>query len=328
MAKTVLSCVEIRDGQLKKLSLECLTAARQIAGSDGTVLAASADALPAGAAAELGAYGATKVLQATSDALGAYSAEGYTTAFETMAKQAAPDVIVIGYSGRGREIAGRLGAQLDTAIVPDCTAIVEQDGQTVFTHPVFAGKALVTMTAQNAKPVIVAIRPNVFSAVSADGAEATVEDVAVDIGADQIKATLKEVVPPEPGRVELTEADVIIAGGRGLKGPEHFSLIETLAKELSAAVGASRAAVDAGWIDHTFQVGQTGKVVSPSLYIACGISGAIQHMAGMRTSKCIVAINKDPEAPIFNVADYGVVGDLFEVVPALTEEVQKAKAAG
>jgi len=187
---------------------------------------------------------------------------------------------------------------------------------------VYSGKALATAEGAG-KPLIVTLRPNVFPAEAVDG-QAQVESL-VGVGA-QIRAVVREILAKESGELDVAEANVIVSGGRGIKGPEHFALLRELAKLLGAAVGASRAVVDAGWIDHANQVGQTGKVVSPSLYIACGISGAIQHLAGMSSSKLIVAINKDAEAPIFKVADFGIVGDLFQVVPTMIEEVRKLKS--
>jgi electron transfer flavoprotein alpha subunit len=197
------------------------------------------------------------------------------------------------------------------------------DGGTLTaTRPVYSGKAFATLDGAG-KPTVVTLRPNVFAAETVGGAA---EIEALQAVPGEIRAVVKEILAKESGELDVAEADVIVTGGRGIKGPENFALIHELAKLLGAAVGASRAVVDAGWIEHSHQVGQTGKVVSPSLYIACGVSGAIQHLAGMSSSKIIVAINKDAEAPIFKVADYGIVGDLFQVVPALIEEVRKLKA--
>jgi electron transfer flavoprotein alpha subunit len=225
----------------------------------------------------------------------------------------------------GRDLSGRVAARLGVGCLADCTRLSIEGGTVVAVRPVYSGKALATVEGGAKHPVVVTLRPNVFPATAGDG-QAAVETVALP--AVDIRAVVREVVAKEAGELDVAEADVIVSGGRGIKGPEHFALIRELAQALGAAVGASRAVVDAGWIDHAHQVGQTGKVVSPTLYVACGISGAIQHLAGMSSAKLIVAVNKDPEAPIFKVADYGIVGDLFQVLPALTAEIRKLKAEG
>jgi electron transfer flavoprotein alpha subunit len=226
----------------------------------------------------------------------------------------------------GRDLAPRVAARLGVGLAADCTAIEAEGGKLVATRPVYAGKA-VQKVAFPKTPAIVSLRPKVFAALAGDGrAAATVEALNVEFDPAKARAQVVKVVASAAGKADLTEAEIIVSGGRGLKGPENFAMIEALAEALGATVGASRAVVDAGWRPHSDQVGQTGKTVSPKLYVAVAISGAIQHLAGMSSSRCIVAINKDPEAPIFKVADYGLVGDAFEVVPALTEAVKRLNA--
>jgi electron transfer flavoprotein alpha subunit len=209
-------------------------------------------------------------------------------------------------------------------MVQDCVAFSLEDGNLVAKRPIYAGKAYATATFKDSSPQIATARPNVLELNEPDGSKsAEVVDAEFSLDDSQLKTKVVEIIQGEGAKVDLTEAERIVSGGRGMKGPENYTILEELADIIDATVGASRSAVDSGWRPHSDQVGQTGKVVSPNLYIACGISGAIQHLAGMSTSKYIVAINKDPEAPIFQKADYGIVGDLFEVVPALTEEIKK-----
>jgi electron transfer flavoprotein alpha subunit len=220
----------------------------------------------------------------------------------------------------GRDLAPRCAAALGVGAIADVTGLEMEGDAFVASRPVYSGKAFATVDAGGKNPQVISLRPNVFAAEEVGG---SAEVVALDGLALSIRAVVKELVSTGGDELDVAEADVIVSGGRGIKGPENFALIRELASELGAAVGASRAVVDAGWIEHAHQVGQTGKVVSPSLYIAAGISGAIQHLAGMSSSKVIVAINKDPDAPIFKVADYGVVGDLFTVIPPMIEEIKK-----
>jgi electron transfer flavoprotein alpha subunit len=219
----------------------------------------------------------------------------------------------------GRDLAPTVAARLGVGAIPDAVGLA-LDGETFSVRrPVYSGKAITTVTTAGNTPQVISLRPNVFAAEEAGGAG---EVVALDGLSLSIRAVVKELVEAAGGEIDVAEADVIVSGGRGIKGPENFALIKSLADALGGAVGASRAAVDAGWIEHSHQVGQTGKVVSPSLYVAAGISGAIQHLAGMSSSKVIVAINKDPDAPIFKVADYGIVGDLFDVIPPMVEAIK------
>jgi len=320
----ILTFIEQRDGNIRKASLEALSEARRQAASAGLeVCAVLAGQGVAARAAELGRYGAAKVFVADEERLARYSSEGYAQAVKLAAERCRPDAIFLAGTAMGRDLSGRLAARLGVGCLADVTQLRIEGGTFVAVRPVYSGKALATTDGGAVKPVVISLRPNVFPA-EANGADAAVEALpAIDTA---IRAVVREVVAAGGGELDVAEADVIVAGGRGIKGPENFALIRDLAEAIGGAVGASRAAVDAGWIEHSHQVGQTGKVVSPSLYVACGISGAIQHLAGMSSSKIIVAVNKDAEAPIFKVADYGVVGDLFQVLPALTAEVKKLKA--
>lgn len=320
----ILVFVEQRDGQIRKASLEALSEAKRLAQAKGMPVAAVL--LGSGVsqlAASLGEWGAEKVFVADQPELAQYSPQAYAQAVAQAVAQAQPQAVFLGATALGRDLSGRLAAKLKVGCLPDVTALKWEGDTLQAVRPVYSGKALATVDGGQAVPVVVTTRPNVFAAQKSP---TTAEVVSLPAVAVTGGYRVKEVVTSQGGELDVAEADIIVSGGRGLRGPENFALIRELAKVLGAAVGASRAAVDAGWIDHAHQVGQTGKVVSPTLYIACGISGAIQHLAGMSSSKVIVAINKDPEAPIFKVADYGVVGDLFQVIPALTEEIRKLKA--
>ena len=327
MSNNVLVVAEIRDGTVKKISLEMLGEGRSIADQlGGDVQAVAMGHGVADVATTLAHCGAQKIFVADDPSLENYTAEGYTNVLANLVKTTQPALVLLGATTAGKDLAPRLAARLAVGLASDCTGFAVQDGEVLMTRPIYAGKAIATVKEAN-RPYMATIRPNIFAAPEADTSRAAeVENIPADAG--EIRAKVLEMIMEAGERVELTEADIVVSGGRGLKAPENFALIDELADVLGAAVGASRATVDAGWKDHSYQVGQTGKVVTPTLYIACGISGAIQHLAGMKTSKCIVAVNKDPEAPIFKVADYGIVGDLFKVVPVLTEEFKKMKAEG
>jgi electron transfer flavoprotein alpha subunit len=325
MSNDVLVIAEIREGTPKKISFEMLGEGKRIAEKLGGSVQAIALGHGVGdAASSLAHYGADKVFVADDSTLEHYTAEGYANVLANLIEQTQPALVLLGATTTGKDLAPRLAARLGVGLASDCTGFAVQDGELLLTRPIYAGKAIATVK-QAVRPYMATIRPNVFPTLEADPSrEAEVESIPADAG--DIRAKVVDMIKEAGDRIELTEADIIVSGGRGLKAPENFTLIEELAGVLGAAVGASRAAVDAGWKDHSYQVGQTGKVVTPTLYIACGISGAIQHLAGMKTSKYIVAVNKDPEAPIFKVADYGIVGDLFKVVPVLSEEFKKMMA--
>lgn len=324
MAKGIWIFAEQRDGQVKKVTFELISECRKAADQLGEELCAVLVGKDvAGLADSLGQYGVDKVFLLEDDALANYTTDGYTNVVADLIKQQEPSALLLGCTVTGRDLAAQVAQRLQTGLMTDCTGMEIADGQLVFTRPIYAGKAVIKAACPEARPVMATIRPNTFSAVENPKSP---EVVKVDVNLGDIRQIIKDTLIQVSERPELTEADAIVSGGRGMKGPENFKLLEELADVIGAAVGASRAAVDAGWVDHAFQVGQTGKTVSPTLYIACGISGAIQHLAGMSSAKCIVAINKDEEANIFKVADYGIVGDLFEVLPILTEEIKKILA--
>lgn len=320
----VVVYVEQRLGKLRSVAYEAVSAGRRLADSLGggqvVAVALGKDRLPE--LADLGAYGADKVVAGAHDLFAQYSAEAYALALGKVARAADAHYVLAPASAEGKDFIPRVAIKLDAGYMADVTAISVENGTVHITRPIYAGKAFNVMHSADT-PQVATLRPKLFAAVkSREGAQAPIEDLgAIDAGG--IKAVFKEFKMTGGGQLDVTEANIIVTGGRGLGKGENFSVLEPLAAVLKAAIGASRAAVDAGWIEHSHQVGQTGKVVTPSLYIACGISGAIQHLAGMSNSKVIVAINNNADAPIFQVADYGIVGDLFEVVPALTAELKK-----
>jgi electron transfer flavoprotein alpha subunit len=323
VASRILAVMEQRDGALRKVSREVVAAARQLADSSGgTVDALVLAAGPVADADSLGRFGADRVLAATHPDFRLYQPDGFAATIGGAAAGYA--AIVFAATATGRDLAPRVAARLKVAYASDVTALATEDGAVTVTRPVYAGKAL-QRARLTAEPAVVSVRPNTFPAVESPKAG---EAGTVQVPAFATLVTVREIKAPAQATLDVSEAAVVVSGGRGLREPANFKLIEELAAAFgNAAVGASRAVVDAGWRDHGAQVGQTGKTVSPGLYIAVGISGAIQHLAGMRTAKTIVAINKDKDAPIFKTADYGIVGDLFEIVPRLTEEVRKARGA-
>jgi electron transfer flavoprotein alpha subunit len=316
----ILVFVEQRNSEIRAASLQAVSeACRQASGAGWPVAAVLPGSGVGEVAAGLGAIGARQVYVADDPNLGLYSAEGYTEVVVKAVEQAQPNAIFFAGTAMGRDLAPRVAARLGVGAIADAVGL-ELDGETfAVRRPVYSGKAFATVDTADKSPQVISLRPNVFAAEEVGG---SAEIVNLDGLALSIRAVVKELVDTGGGELDVAEADVIVSGGRGIKGPENFALIRELADLLGAAVGASRAVVDAGWIEHKHQVGQTGKVVSPSLYVACGISGAIQHLAGMSSSKVIVAINKDPDAPIFKVADYGIVGDLFDVIPPMVEAIK------
>ena len=325
MAKGVWIVAEVRDGAYRKVSFEIASAARKLADELGDeVCAVLCGSGIEGKAAELGKYGVDKIYVADNAALEPYTTDAHAMAVAKIVKEKGPAILLLAASVQGKDLAARLVGKLATGLATDCTGLKIDGGKLVAVRPMYAGKCFGEV-AFEAAPAMASLRPNVFPIVENAKAGAVEKfDPALDAG--QIKTKVAEIAKDASGKIELTEANIIVSGGRGMKGPENYNILEDLAKVLGAAVGASRAAVDAGWRPATDQVGQTGKTVSPNLYIACGISGAIQHLAGMSSSKYIVAINKDPEAPIFQRADYGIVDDLFKVIPEVTAAAKKILA--
>jgi electron transfer flavoprotein alpha subunit len=315
----VLVLADSADGTVKKATFELLTAARSLGEPSAVVVGA-----PGTAAAlkdQLAEYGAAKVYVAEGDDIAGHSVAPRAAALAAVAGQSAPAAILLSSSAENKEIAARLAVKLESGLIYDA---VDLDGDTA-TQQIFGAAITVRSKVAKGTPIIT-VRPNSFAP---EPSSAAAEEVAVSVelsDADKAARIVDTVVEEKGSRPQLADASVVVSGGRGIGKAENFDIIEKLADSLGAAVGASRAVVDAGWVDHQMQVGQTGVTVSPQLYVAVGISGAIQHRAGMQTSKTIVAINKDPEAPIFEIADFGVVGDLFDVAPQLTEEITKRRS--
>ncbi len=323
MSNKILGILEQREGRLKKVSFEVLRVISDLASEmncdcEAVVIGDEISNLD-----EVANYGVKKTVHFKNNQLGNYSSSAFTKIISDYAKETSADILVFSATALGKDLAPHVAARLDAGIASDCIHLDSSGGNLTATRPVYAGKAIIDVKIKSPVKVF-SIRPNIFKATpKGNGADAAIE--VKQVSDPDLRTKVVEIKKSE-GKLDVAEADIIVSGGRGLKGPENFHLVEELADALGAAVGSSRAAVDAGWRPHREQVGQTGKTVSPSLYIACGISGAIQHLAGMSSSKYIVAINKDKDAPIFGVADYGIAGDLFEVLPALTEEIKKIKS--
>ncbi|MBZ0185150.1 MAG: electron transfer flavoprotein subunit alpha/FixB family protein [Candidatus Obscuribacterales bacterium] len=320
MPQGILVFIEQRNGQIRKSSLEALSEAGRKAGAEPVTALLIGENLK-GLAEQVGKYKANKVLLADKADFANYSTEGYTTALVEAVKKADPKYVFATNTAMARDLLPRAAARLRAPLLSDIMQIVGEGDKLSLIRPMYSGKSFGTFEFNNPL-AFVTIRANVFAADSPDDShQCEIEELAVETG--PIRARVLETHKSEGQKIELSEASIIVSGGRGIKGPENWPMLEDLCDALGAALGASRAVVDAGWIDHQHQVGQTGKTVSPQLYIACGISGAIQHLAGMSSSKIIVAINKDPEAPIFKHANYGVVGDLFEIIPSVTSEIKR-----
>jgi electron transfer flavoprotein alpha subunit len=325
MAKGIWIVAEQRDGALRKISFELASTARKLADQLGEeVCAVLCGSGVEGIAGQLGKYGVDRVFVADNSALEPYTTDAHAAAVAKIVKENDPAILLLGASTQGKDLSARLVGKLATGLATDCMDVRIADGKLLAVRPMYAGKCFGEVEISTF-PQMASLRPNVFPIVENAKAGTVVNfDPALD--AAQLKTKVLEVQKDASGKVDLTEANIIVSGGRGMKGPENYGMIEELAAVLGATVGASRAAVDAGWRPQSDQVGQTGKIVSPNLYIACGISGAIQHLAGMSSSKFIVAINKDAEAPIFAKADYGIVDDLFKFIPEFTKECKKLLA--
>jgi len=323
----ILVLIERRGGDVKSASLQTLTTARRLADATGDrVVALATGAGASGTAELLAGYGADRLLAVDDAQFDLYAPELFAATLADAAKAAACDTILVAGTSLGRDVAARTCARLATGLLTDVVELERKAGGALRgRRPVYSGKAYAWAGVPEARPAMATLRPNVFPAASVLGR--TAEVAAFPAAQVPVRAKVTRLETPAAEEQDVAEASIIVSGGRGLKAPEHFALIRALADALGGAVGASRAVVDAGWIGHAHQVGQTGKVVSPSLYVACGISGAIQHLAGMSSSKVIVAINKDAEAPIFKLATYGIVGDVFEILPKLTEAVTKVRSS-
>ncbi|MGE7921732.1 electron transfer flavoprotein subunit alpha/FixB family protein [Viridibacillus arvi] len=320
MSKKVLVLGEVREGSLRNVSFEAIAAAKKVSGSEEVVGVLIGDAV-ANLAQELIQNGADRVVTVEHPHLKQYTSDGFSQAFIAVTEQEQPEAIVFGHTALGKDLSPKLASKLQSGLVSDVTDIEGEDDAVVFIRPIYSGKAFEKVQVKEGL-VFATIRPNNIAPLAKDESRSgDVSSISVDI--TNLRTIIKEVVRKSTDGVDLSEAKVVVAGGRGVKSEDGFAPLKELANVLGGAVGASRGACDADYCDYSLQIGQTGKVVTPDLYIAAGISGAIQHLAGMSNSKVIVAINKDPEANIFKVADYGIVGDLFEVIPMLTEEFKK-----
>ncbi len=317
---TIIAFLEAQDNKLKKTAFETLTAARG-AGSEHKVIGVLLNGTPE-QMQEAAEYGLTECVNVTHDILNIFSPAAVASALAQVAESENADLVLLAATIHGKEVGPRLAVRLQAGYIPDAVALAISGSDVSATHPVYAGKARVSLKIETAKKVV-SLRPNVFTAKKVDApASPVARSFAPSLGTGDAKAPVSSV-SRNTGKLDVAEAEIIVSGGRGLKGPEHFYLVEELASTLGAAVGASRAVVDAGWRPHSEQVGQTGKTVSPNLYVACGISGAVQHLAGMSSSRYILAVNKDKDAPIFQTADYGLVGDVFEILPKLTKKISE-----
>ena len=321
MPQDILVITEIEGNQPRKVSIECIGPAQRLAETTGgKVHAAVLGNDTSAAAEEIAKAGATVVHQIQDEKLTHYTSEGYMQALKPLLGKLDPAYILFGATYHGRDLAAMLSAYLDAGIATDVIGIDILDDSTLeITRPIYAGKVIAKLKFKDL-PGIITLRPNIFMPLETE-TEGAIESLSAEIG--EIRAMVKEITGAKTGRRELTEADIVVAGGRGLQDAANFKLIEEFADVLGAACGASRVIVDAGWVEHMHQVGQTGKTVTPKLYFAIGIAGAIQHLAGMLSSKIIVAINPDPDAPIFKVADYAIIGDAMKILPIMIEEFGK-----
>lgn len=330
MSKDVYVVAEQRDGELQKVSLELVGKAAELAKDlDQKVVAVLLGSGIKDKAAVLIAHGADKVIVVDDPMLNEYVTEPYTKAVYAVIKEKDPEIVIFGASSIGRDLAPRVSARVHTGLTADCTKldIDEETKLLMMTRPAFGGNIMATIACENYRPQMATVRPGVMKALDADSSRTgEIEEMNVEFTDADMTVKICEVVKTQHRSVDITEAKILVSGGRGIGGPQNVNVLEDLADVLGGEVSCSRVCADNGWMDKELQVGQTGKTVRPDLYVACGISGAIQHMAGMENSELIVAINKDETAPIFNVADLGIVGDLHAILPKLTEAVKKVKA--
>lgn len=329
MSRDVWVLAELANSHPRKITYELLGKARDLAAAlKGRVAALVLGAEAKPLARDLGARGADVVYVAEHPLLVQYTTDAYAAVIAPVLEREQPSLLLIGSTAAGRDLAPRLAARVRAGLVSDCTAVDLEGGRVVATRPVMTRKAIARVAFRDEGLRIAVVLPNVFPPAQEDAARAPqVVPLAATLDPAAIRTRVVGTTAIARESVPLTEADIIVSGGRGLRGPENFALLRDLAAALGAAVGSSRPPVDSGWVPHDYEIGQTGKTVNPQLYIACGISGAPQHLAGMSSSRYIVAINRDPQAPIFGIASYGVVGDLFEIIPLLTAEVRKLKTA-
>ncbi len=322
MYSNVLVLAEVKHGHVRNVTFETIAAARTIS-ADGQITAALFGTDMNGYAEELIYHGADRVVLVPDAALNQYTTDGYRQALLQLIDERQPDAVLLGHTAQGRDLSPRIAARLNSGLISDVIEVKMSEGKPEFIRPIYSGKAFSRKRAKDGDgPLVVTVRPNNIPVLARDvSRQVDVQEIPVEI--KDLRTVVREVIQKTSEGVDLSEARVIVAGGRGVKSADGFKPLQELADVLGGAVGASRGACDAGYCDYSLQIGQTGKVVTPDLYIACGISGAIQHLAGMSNSKVIVAINKDPEAEIFKVADYGIVGDLFEVVPLLIDEIKQ-----
>lgn len=315
----ILVYLEPNKNSLKRASYELITAAG-IIGDDITGVLIGGNEEQAKTAQE---YGLKNLLMVNFDGVSAYSSTQHAAILSRIVKSNGFDTVIFSANATGLELAPRVSVKIQAGYVSDVVGIKNNGGELTIQKPVYAGKAIIN-SKFNTSAKVLSLRPNVFTAVKNPADSLNIQNINAETNASEAKVKVTNILRNE-GKLDVLEADIVVSGGRALKGPENYHLIENLANVLGGAVGSSRAVVDAGWRPHSEQVGQTGKTVSPNLYVACGISGAVQHLAGMSSSKIIVAVNKDKDAPIFKVADYGLVGDIFDILPKLTEKIQSVK---
>lgn len=333
MSNKILAFAEIKDGKFKNTAYEVVSEANKIAVETGSeLIVLSIGEVSGDEAKKLSGYGSKKLITVDLNELNGkspdggfrYSPSSFAKVISEVAGSQNANIIILSANSLGKDLTGRIAVKTDSAVFNDCTAIKTENGKITASRPVYAGKSI-TQIYSDSEKIILTLRPNVFKPVAGEVSDIQTEKADINtlnIKESDFSSVVKEIIVSSE-KLDVAEADRIVSGGRGLREPENFTLIEELASTIGAATGASRAVVDSGWRPHSEQVGQTGKTVSPSLYIACGISGAIQHLAGMSSSKCIVAINKDKDAPIFKIANYGIVGDVFEIIPEMTNEFKK-----
>ncbi|WNF35979.1 electron transfer flavoprotein subunit alpha/FixB family protein [Bacillaceae bacterium IKA-2] len=320
MARKILVLADVRDNSFRNVSFEAIAAGKKVADGGEVVVAILGDNV-SGLAGELFNYGADRVLTVEDDNLKTYTPDAYSQALLQVIEEEAPDALLMGHTAMGKDLAPRIAMKKQAGLVSDAIDLEVNGEEVIFTRPIYAGKAFEKIVVSDGM-ILATIRPNNIAPLEKDES-LTGEAKAVSVEIKDLRTIIKDIVRKSTGGVDLSEAKIVVAGGRGVKSEEGFKKLYELADTLGAAVGASRGACDAEYCDYSLQIGQTGKVVTPDLYIALGVSGAIQHVAGMSNSKCIVAVNKDPEATIFTIADYGIVGDLAEILPLLVEEFKK-----